>query len=190
MRTMMHADRSMYASGFLQEATWLSRHYGTDLPLASGIGYYKERPWVPFVLLRVAAVRLALTAGKSFMHQLTLNEFRFWPPLSRLAWRRFHLALFRKHRLSALDSFRGAFGGVRPAYMFSDTAAEIHEYLTQVEHMSFGGVWSGSVPWSIRHFEGTTRRVLHAHSPDAVRLSDAESQVRARLREQYGFNVQ
>src|SRR5262245_51383995 len=48
MRAMLEDIPESYGAGYLHPAHWLEYHYFTDLPIASGIGYYMERPWIPF----------------------------------------------------------------------------------------------------------------------------------------------
>ena len=89
MRTKLLHSPSVYGSGCLHTARWLTAHYCTDLAIAKGIGYYMERPWIPFTLLRVAPVRTALSEGRSFMHRLVLNDVPQMPLISRALWKRF-----------------------------------------------------------------------------------------------------
>src|SRR5437870_8606409 len=159
MRARLRDERA-YGAGYLQQGSWFETHYGTDRPLASGIGFYKSRPWIPFALLRVAPVRTALAAGASFMHRLELNDVPQIPAISRLLWRRFTFPLCRQMRLRALDLFRREYEGRKPSYLFFDTGAEVHEMLVQME-FSFGDVGAAIPYWSIRHLQGVTRDLLH-----------------------------
>src|ERR1043165_7103692 len=84
MRAMLDSDPRLYGSGHVHKARWLDRHYCTDLVLAPGIGYYMERPWIPFALVRTKPIRLALSHGHSFMHGLVLNDVPQLPLVSRL----------------------------------------------------------------------------------------------------------
>jgi hypothetical protein len=190
MREMIHASTQVYGSGYLHPGHWLEFHYWTDLPIARGIGYYKSRPWIPFTLLRVNAVRSALQEGRSFMHRLVLNDVPKVPPLSRLLWARFRFEFFRTHPLRLLNPARKSYEGERPSYVSYDTGAEIHEYLTQQKHLTFQGVSADSVPWSVTHFSGITRGALHnGATDDAFKLSDAHPIVVQRLRDLYGITV-
>jgi hypothetical protein len=188
MREMIHASTQVYGSGYLHPGHWLEYHYWTNLPIARGIGYYMSRPWIPFTLLRVDAVRSALQQGRSFMHRLVLNDVPQVPILSRLLWARFRFEFFRRHPLRLLNPLRRSYGGEKPSYVSYDTGADIHEYLTQQKHLAFHGVSADFVPWSVTHFSGITRSTLYeGATDDAFRLTDAHPIVVQRLKELYGI---
>jgi hypothetical protein len=189
MRSMLATDDRMFGSGFLHPAGWLTTHYGTDFPLATGIGYYQQRPWMPFALLRVSPVRLALAKGRSFTHRIVLNEFPSSRLLSRLLWRRFRIGIFRKLRFSFLDPFRKPYNGVRPAYLFYDTGADIFECLTEHLGLQFGSVSPGLVPWSVKHLVGATRAVLNPTTRDSNSSIDEHPIIRERLLTEYGIEI-
>ena len=184
LRAMLNADPKLYGSGFLHQASWFVNHYATELPLADGIGYFMERPWIPFTLLRTEPVRHALSLGGSFKHRIQSNEFSRLPLLSRLLWKRFQIRFFREHRLPFLDPFRELRDGVKPAYLFYDTGADIHECLTRKLQLGFGTVDASTVPWSVRHFAGVTRSVL-----DGRTVVDTQDVASARLAEVYGLTT-
>ena len=56
MRVKLESSSQLYGAGYLHPAHWLERHYFSNLPISPGIGYYMERMWIPFTLLRVEAV--------------------------------------------------------------------------------------------------------------------------------------
>ena len=184
IRAMLEQNERMYGSGSLHRAEWFKFLYPTDLPIASGIAYFMERPWMPFTLLRVHQVRLALAKGRSFNYRLVRNEFPSIPPLSRLLWKRFRFQFFRRRRLSLLDPFRGTCAGVKPAYFWYDTGAEVHEYLTRDLELQFGSVDPGLVPWSVTHLDGITRKVLNG-----IDVTTVEAAVKERLRKEYGVTT-
>ena len=190
MREMMKASSEVYGTGYRHPGHWLEYHYWTDLPIASGIGYYMERPWIPFTLLRVEPVRVALKNGRSFMHRLVLNDVPQFPWLSRLLWARFRFEYFRLHRLNGLDLTRRSYNGEKPSYLSYDTGADIHEFLIQEQRMRFETVSADFVPWSVTHFSGITRGSLHeGATEDAYKISTAHPIVVKRLREGYGIET-
>ncbi len=190
MRAMLETNGELYGSGFLQPGHWLRRHYFTGLDLESGIGYYAERPWIPFALLNVRSVRHALSQGATFMHELVLNDFAKSRFLSRLMWHRFRLDLFRRHRLRFLDPLRGRFNGQRPSYISFDTGARLHQSLFETQHLKFGDVGADIVPWSVTHFSGVTRRMTNPKASDDASNSDAVHRIVVeRLRTQYHMTI-
>jgi len=186
MRAMLDSEPRLYGSGHVHKARWLERHYCTDFVLAPGIGYYMERPWIPFALFRTEPIRDALSNARSFMHRLVLNDVPQLPLVSRVLWKRFRWDYFRRHRLASLDLLRRNYDGGKPSYVSYDTGADIHEFLTQ-RGWKFDGVSEDDVPWSVRHFSGVTRSIL-SESPtaDAFRANDAHPIVIERLRQEYG----
>jgi hypothetical protein len=191
MRSMLNGSPQTYGSGYLHPAHWPQYHYGTDLPVVPGIGYYMPRPWIPFTMLRVEPIRLALKHGRSFMHRLVLNDFPRWPSLSRLMWARLRFNFFRQHRLNWLDAFRRSYNGERPSYVSYDTGADIHEFLTERQNLRFETVSADFVPWSVTHFSGITRGSLHeGATDDAYKMSAAHPIVAQRLRDVYGLQIE
>jgi hypothetical protein len=189
MRAMLDDSSQTYGSGFLHAGHWLQFHYWTDLPLAPGIGYYMERPWIPFTLLRVQPIKTALANRRSFMHRLVLNDFPSSPLLSRLFWARFRLNYFRQHQLKWLADVRHCYEGKRPSYISYDTGADIHEFLVKKENYRFESVSADFVPWSVTHFSGITRASLHSGATeDAYKIRKAHPIVVQRLAEVYGLD--
>lgn len=190
MRAVLEASPRMYGSGYLHTARWLEHHYCTDFVISRGIGYYMERPWIPFALFRTEPVLQALSSGRSFMHRLVLNDVPQIPLVSRLLWKRFRFQYFRRNRLGWLDPLRRRYGEAnRPCYVSYDTGADIHEFLTQ-QRLTFDGISEGAVPWSVRHFSGITRSVLDEFATaDAYRMKDAHPIVVERLRNEYAIAI-
>jgi hypothetical protein len=191
MRTTIDSSPRNYGAGYLHPPQWLERHYFSNLPIAPGIGYYMERMWIPFTLLRVDAVRKALDLGSSFMHGLVLNDFPQSPLLSKLLWRRFRFETFRQHRLTWLDAFRRSYDAAKPSYVSYDTGAELHQFLTKILDYTYGACISAdAVPWSVTHFSGITRSILsRTPTDDAYKLPAAHPIVIERLQNLYEVKI-
>ena len=187
MRTRLRA-KNVYGAGYFQKGGWLETHYGTEEPLATGIGYYKSRPWIPFAMFRVEPLRMVLASSASFRHALAFNDVPQLPVLSRLLYRRFRVCFFRHRPLRVLNVFRREYEGQRPAYVFFDTGAQIHEVLS-ARGMSFGDVGPGVPPWSLKHLQGVTRDLLQGPSSDARNAAESESSVLEKLRNEYALKV-
>jgi glycosyltransferase involved in cell wall biosynthesis len=181
-------EENVYGSGYLQQGGWFETHYGTDEPMSRGIGFYKSRPWIPFTMFRVEPVREALAAGVSFKHELLLNDVPQLPMLSRLLWRRFRFAVFRRRRLGVLDVFRREYEGQKPSYVFCDTGAQMHDALSKIG-WSFGDVGPAIPPWSIRHLQGVTRDLLQGPSSDARAAAASEPEVLEKLKVEYSLKL-
>jgi hypothetical protein len=180
-------ENNVYGAGYFQQGGWLETHYGTDQPLAPGIGFYKGRPWIPFAMFRVEPVRLVLSAGESFSHVLLLNDVPQLAILSRLFWRRFRFDIFRRWRLGMLDPVRREYEGHKPSYVFCDTGARVHAALSR-KGLTFGDVGAAIPPWSIRHLQGVTRDRLQGPSTDACNATAIEPIVLKKLRTEYDLN--
>jgi hypothetical protein len=114
------------------------------------------------------------------MHRLASREFPGMPLLSRLLYKRFRFEVFRRHRFHS---------GRKPAYVFYDTGAEIHEHLTARRGFEFRSVAAGAVPWSANHLGGVTRGVLDNSAYRAREFDDAEEFARRKLKEDYGVTI-
>jgi hypothetical protein len=111
-------------------------------------------------MFRVEPVRTALAEGASFKHALVLNDVPRVPALSNLLFRRFRFRFFRRRPLRVLDLLRREYEGQKPAYVFYDTGASIHEVLAK-KGLSFGDVGAAIPTWSVRHLHGVTRNRLN-----------------------------
>jgi hypothetical protein len=180
-------NEHIYGSGYLQQGTWLETHYGTNYDLSPGIGLYKTRPWIPFVLLRTELMRSAVAAGASFMHRMVANDVPQLPIISRLLWQRFHFSWFRRNRLRGLDRFRHIYEGVSPSYVFFDTGAQIHETLCH-RGFSFTDVGPAVPYWSIHHLQGVTRDLIQGPSHDARSAVSVEPMITDKLKA-YGIQI-
>ena len=97
-------------------------------------GFYAERMWIPFTLLRVSAIQKALAAGQSFNICRIYNDFPFNERIGRLIYK-----YSAKLKLSLRKNpFRKAYLGFRPNYVLQDTGANIYAYLQQ-QGMFYGG---------------------------------------------------
>lgn len=189
MRRAVESAPNVFGSGYLHPAQWLHFHYDTSDPINDGIGYYVARPWIPFTLLRVSHARIALKAGRSFMHRLVRNDIPALPLLSRLLWRRFKYARLRNLRLGFLDPLRRTFDGYKPAYVHYDTGAEVYEYLIS-QGLGFVPLSdAGELPWLVRHLGGATRSGLHGESHDAFPAGSAAAFAVERLGSEYGISM-
>jgi hypothetical protein len=189
MRTEMERNPNVFGSGYLHPAEWLQYHYDTGLPVASGIGYYPARPWIPFTLLKVPAVQGALEEGLSFMHQLVLNDLPKAPFLGRILWHRFRFELFRRRKLKWLDPFRITYDRHKPAYVHCDTGTNIYRHLLR-KGLEFRAVSnSAEIGWSVRHLGGVTRNAMHGEAHDAQSVSSATSLALEKLERDYGLDV-
>lgn len=171
-----------WGAGFLHERGWLQ-------PPAAIEGWYVERMWIPLVLIDVAAARRALTAGHSFDHRKVPNDVAGWPLLSYLLSLRFVLSWFRARRLRFLERFRGACDGVKPAFIYFDTGADVHRYLQESSSpesrfaalpLGYSGSW-------LTHLHGVTRKKLKWWDINATRESSVLEGVKSTLHTEYGI---
>jgi hypothetical protein len=180
-------DEGTFGCGFLHEAYWL------DAPKFAGRfnegAYCRERPWIPLVLFKAHPVREALEAGHTFRSFYIYNDF--FP--SRLvsmaiAHLRHFVPLLRKWKFRFPRCFRQAHNGHRPCLVWSDTGADIYEYLRHQRYLSFVGIPERFHARYVTHFYGATRNVVNPNNADRGKrhLRNAET-ARQRLRDVYGI---
>jgi hypothetical protein len=171
-----------YGSGFLHAGEWLPANHGGGL----NKGWYAERMWIPCVMLDVAAVREALAAGVSFAQRVTGNEMPQWPWLSTLLRQRFRVPGLRKLSLDGLRSSRRELGGKRPHYVYRDTGADVHDYLTNRRGLAFADLGAAWWPTAVAHRHGVTRRQLRPWMRNAADVGVSRADAVERMEKVYG----
>lgn len=196
MATALDRNEAAYGSGFLQRECWLGTQHG----VRNLAGRYRERMWIPLVLLRTAAVRKALSAGVSFLQQRHFVELPSHPLLSKLLAYRFWLPHFR-HAGGlgdpSSDAAEVAFGTM-PKFIEYDTGALVHQWLTAA---GYPFIALDERQWSkVDHQHGVTRSLRSAFvrrltnsfgltRPNATPAPAAQQRAMQRLSEQYSVDV-
>lgn len=148
------ASRSgCFGAGFLQKGNWMLE----PQPIHA---WYATRMWIPLCMLNTAAVRRALQAGMSFAHRIEFNDLPNWPRLSKCLSLRFRLPGSNALRLGFLDRWREEYFGVKPCYVYFDTGADMHAWLTRHGYSFAEMDWSLMCE-NILHHHGVTRRKVH-----------------------------
>lgn len=199
MCSALASSESAYGAGFVHGPCWLGMEHG----LPAYTGYYSERMWIPFVLLRTEVIRHALDAGLSFSNRRPYLEIPNHPTLSRLIGYRYRIRGLRRLRIS-LRRPNGGVGvtevdGRRPAFVDYDTGADLHKGL-QDRGYHFAGL--PQEQWGdVYHHHGVTRarlaRVLR-RAAKGLRLASIDagtpqtsvlSDIKTRLSEIYGIRA-
>lgn len=197
MTSALAVGKDAYGAGFLHGPAWM----GSDHGLPRWTGYYAERMWIPFVLLRTAPVRRALDAGSSFANRRPFLEIPNRPNLSRWLGYRYrirglrHLAIPGSRKRRRADRLQ--IGGRYPAFIEYDTGADLHRELQNNGHCFVRlpeDLWG-----DVRHYHGMTRAGLTGRLRRAVKMfglasTDTEmeqasvlTEIKARLSEVYGI---
>lgn len=166
-----------FGAGFLQEGSWMLKPQPVH-------AWYATRMWMPLCMFNTAPVRLALKAGTSFDHRVEYNDLPSWPRLSKYLSLRFRLPGSDAFRLGCLDPLRKEYFGVKPCYVYFDTGADMHGWLTQNGYSLSAMDWS-LMPTNIVHHHGVTRRKLHWFDRQNAGEKKPFAYARKRLREQY-----
>jgi hypothetical protein len=190
MLETLSADPQAYGAGFLHGPEWLGQVNG----LPERIGYFAARMWIPFVLLRGAAVRAALAHGASFIQRRAFVEFGGRPNLSRWLATRFWIPGLRGIGLASRVGEPS-----RPAFIEFDTGADMHRMLGELGYRFAGlppDLWQG-----IHHYHGVSRSALawtrrkFAQRLGLVAMANDTSQnaiideVRLRLADRYSIDA-
>ncbi len=192
---------TVYGAGFTQGPHRAPEHW----PQPAGTVLYMERPWVPCTMLRVAQVKEALAAGRTFVPQFVPNDLgagrrvsnflaaRWGPPWAPHS-KKFNAlpaplrARARTWRLDRLAPLRSSYYRVlRPSMAFYDTAADIHEHLRFERGLLYAGIPYELAADRVHHYEGVSRyqlvgAMVDDTSPDAIR-----SELVDHLRSRYGY---
>jgi len=183
----MHAGLAggAYGSGFLHRGEWL----GANHLVAGDVGYYAPRMWIPCVLLAVAPVRAALDAGQTFRASVVCNEIPQLPWLSRLLYLRFRVPGLRRLTLDSLRGLRGSHFGAHPHYVYFDTGATMHDFLSRRRSHPFADL--GPERWadSVAHAHGVTRRRLAWRMRNAADVERTRRDAVERIERVYGVAV-
>jgi glycosyltransferase involved in cell wall biosynthesis len=182
-------NRDVFASGCIHAGAWFKQHLALPGNIAEGIAYFLERPWIPCVMFRVEHVRRALAAKHSFIDRLIYNDIALSHRLSHLLYQRFRFPLLRNSRLRLLDPFRGTYDNKRPSYVYSDTGADVYQYLRRSSGSRFS-----AIPWevaerSVVHFGGMTRIFLRQQPASPETWIEAVRSARERLLWEYQLEV-
>lgn len=151
-------------------------------------GFYQERMWIPFTLLKVESIKKAIQAGCSFNIQRIYNDFPYNERIGSLIYkysRRWHIPM-------GWNPFRKSYLGFRADYVLIDTGAEIYNYL-QKNGLYYAGPRTQIYPLYVAHYDGVTRSHLAKQSgtidSTATQYDNVESLIKERLKEEYNFDV-
>ena len=197
-RSALNSDPRHYGAGFVHGPCWIESDHG----LPPYTGYYAERMWIPFVLLRTEVIRRALRNGSSFMNRRPYLEIPGSPRLSRFLSYRFRLKGLRHlppPRISGTSSSAEAIDGHHPKFIEYDTGADLHASLLG-DGYGFAGLPT-SLWGDVSHHHGVTRaRLANFARLTARRLKlasgktetpeiDVLTLVKERLRTQYAVPI-
>ncbi len=199
MKTALAENEDAYGAGFVHGPEWMGPEHG----LPPYCGYYAERMWIPFVLLRTELVRNALQTGFSFEARRPFLEIPNMPKLSRLIGYRYRVRGLCRLRLPTSRHRGGTepseFEGRRPAFVEYDTGADLHRGLQSSGHRF---VRLPDERWAdVYHHHGVTRAnvagfVRRAGKRLRLTPTSTETQqrpvladIKARLTEIYGIRA-
>ena len=151
-------------------------------------GYYEERMWIPFLLLKVLYVREALAKGCSFRSRLYFNLFPKHQGLSRKLIR----ATNGKCRFSCLNFLKHSFRGAKPLVVLYDTGSELYNYLRYESNLFLAGMdaETGVEEKYLKHYNGVTRKAIFNDNIKTCKISDEYENIRLRLLNEYGFDIE
>lgn len=201
MHEMLDHER-VFGAGFTQGPHGAPDHW----PRPAGTVLYMERPWVPCTMLRVAHVKEALAAGRTFVPQYIPNDLgagrrvsnflaaRWGPPWAPHS-KKFNAlpaplrARARTWRLDRLAPLRSTYYRVlRPSMAFYDTAADVHEHLRFERGLLYAGIPFELGTDRVHHYEGVSRYVLVGAMIDDTAPDSIERELVDHLRTRYGYH--
>jgi len=150
-------------------------------------GYYEERLWIPFVLLKTSKIKNAIMAGNSFKLYIFYNFFPSCPKLSKWLLRKLP-SIFEIH---FFDFLKKDYYGIKPAFTMFDTGAKIYQYLRYTRNDFFVGpnVDSGVEADFVVHYNGMTRKQMYPDdSHNSVSVESMSDKIIERLKQKYNFD--
>jgi len=195
------ASERVFGAGHVNGPGWLHEAAGAQ----EGVGYFQERPWMPFVLFRTSMIREALAEGRTFANFVRYNDFAPSQRVSRLMARRLQDAYSPSSRVisripgtirchlagsqwNGLSWLRRDYYGNRPNYVVYDTGADVYQWCKYQREWIFSGI-DDRLNREILHHHGVTRHHLGDTSHDAQSLQGVEVEVAGRLHDLYGLSV-
>ena len=194
----------VFGAGWVEGPAWLPENHG----VLRQTGYYQQRMWMPYVLLRSEQVRQALAAGNSFDQNVKWNEVAWSPRLSNHMSKRLQdpyvsssrrlsklPAPVRRYlaqvRLDSLANLRATYYGNRPHYVYCDTGADIYQWCRYHRDWIFAGLDSRlrSPEYEVHHFGGVTRVTAEPEQRLTAGTMPVEDELIDRLRQHYGLAV-
>jgi hypothetical protein len=173
----------VFGAGAIHNQSWLDHRHGFPEKLA----LYRERMWIPFTILRVKSIRMALLAGYSFINHWVPNELTGIPWISKLLSRRFFVPGVKHLRADFLSSTRHPYGTLRPNLVCCDTGSDIFCYLRDEVGELFVDFGIDHIESLAHHYHGVTRRKLHRRDRNATEIDDILQEVIRRLDNVYNF---
>jgi len=150
-------------------------------------GYYEERIWIPFVLLKTSIVKNAILNGNSFKLLIFYNLLPTYPKISKWILRKFP-SIFDLH---FLDFLKRDYHGKKPAFTMFDTGAEIYQYLRYKKNILFIGpnVDSGVEADFVFHYNGMTRKQMYPDDThNSISVESISENIILHLKQKYNFD--
>lgn len=147
---------------------------------------FDERFWMPFVMLKVAPVREALSQGVSFASRAVDNEYS----LLRIPLRLRRLSVFRRLFKSGPCWLRHPYHTtLRPSKVYHDTGSLMDHHLRYQQNLYFVGLPESVHGLHVNHYFGTTRNEIDPAQHGGGGTTAIANHVRARLRSEYSLQM-
>jgi hypothetical protein len=174
-----------FGSGAIHGPAWLESENG----FAEKVGFYQERMWIPFTVLKTPVIKRALREGYSFENRWIPNELCSVPGLAKLLSFRFFIPGLKKVRLGFLRNTRKTYHHEKPNIICCDTGADLFCYLKYNCGLQFADFGIDSLLKLVHHYHGVTRRRIQRLHMQATAIDDVFSEVMKRLEEHYGVRL-
>lgn len=150
-------------------------------------GYYPERMWIPFVLLKVSKIKEALSEGVSFSFHMFYNVMPKHQGFSRKLIHRGK----GKWQYKVFDRFKRVFNDEKPLVVLFDTGADMYQYLRYKKHLFLAAMDSeiGLEEKYLKHYNGITRRLMFNDPFNTGNVDKDFEEIRGRLLNEHGFDI-
>jgi hypothetical protein len=172
-----------FGSGAVHGPVWLT----SENCFAEKLGFYQERMWIPFTMLKAADIKRALGEGYSFENRWVPNELCSLPWLAKLLSFRFFIRGLKKLRLEFLRNTRKTYHNEKPNIVCCDTGADLFCYLKYDCRLQFEDFGTDKLLKLVHHYHGVTRRRIQRLKMQATEYDEVFAGIVKRLDEQYDF---
>lgn len=178
------SKENIFGTGFIHGSWWLKKTEWEE----PRDGYYEERIWIPFTLLKTKYIKEAIENNISFNAQLFYNLVPKNQYLSRKLL--YRVRFLKDSEFTLFNVLKKKFHGRIPLLVLYDTGSHMYQYLRYKKNLFFAGidVNTGIEEQYVHHFNGITRKLLFDDQYHCSSIEEEYVNIKNRLLNEYSFD--